>query len=282
MASAAVLLMTHFLDDGIVAQYRRLKAEAVGLDVFLLYNRSDDPAPGFPVPADVEVSSLCADKIRALGYPRKGLRLNARDVELFVMLFRRRHPDYAHYWIVEYDVDFSGRWSVLFDAFAASPADLLATTVHRFAVNPKWPNWNTVEGPLGPLPTSCLLRAFMPCCRLSGDALTALDRAYALGWSGHYEATVPTLVADAGLSIEDMGGEGEFVAAGNRNRFYTNTPANNHLAPGSFVFRPVRSSPGMQANLLWHPVKPTIASTGWETGKIRRLSRWINRRMASL
>lgn len=280
MASAAVLLMTHFLDDGIVAQYRRLRAEAAGLDVYLLYNRSDDPCPGYPVPAGVALVGVSAEKIRALGYPRKGRRLNARDVELFVMLFHRRHPNYTHYWVVEYDVAFTGRWSVLFDAFAASSADLLATTVHRFTVNPAWPNWSTVEGPVGPLPAACLLRAFMPCCRLSRAALTALDHAYALGWSGHYEATVPTLITTAGLAIEDLGGDGEFVAAGNRNRFYTNTPTNNQLAPGSFVFRPVRSSPGERPNFLWHPVKPAATPSGWATGRRRRLSRWLFRLLA--
>jgi hypothetical protein len=281
MANAAVLLMTHFIDDGIVAQYRRLAAEAANFDVFLLYNRSDDPKPGFLVPSDVTLSHFGAEHVRALGYPRKGRRLNARDVELFVLQFHRRHPAYVHYWVVEYDVAFSGPWGGLFGAFAGSTADLLATTVHRFAVNPRWPNWRSVQGPLGPPPVASLLRAFMPCCRFSREAFSVLDRAYAKGWTGHYEATVPTLLASAGLQIEDMGGDGEFVAAPNRNRFYTNTPASNHLAPGSFVFRPVLTSPGPQPNLLWHPVKPAAVSAGWITGRRQRLSRWMSRLLAN-
>ncbi|MBI5165600.1 MAG: hypothetical protein HY985_17060 [Magnetospirillum sp.] len=265
-----VLLMTHRLDGAILAGFRRLVEEA-GRTVVLLYNRGDDPRPGPWWPAGSFVFD--AADIRGLGFPAKGRRRSAWDVELFPLLYRRHHPEVDRVWVVEYDVAFTGRWHTLFDAFAASPADLLATTIHSHAANPGWDNWRTVSAPDGPVERRDLLRAFLPCCRLSAAAFAALETAYAAGWDGHYEATVPTLIARAGLSIEDIGGNGPFVAPGNENRFYTNTPAANSLAPGSFVFRPVREQPGPEPDRLWHPVKPPSVSEGWATGRRAALVR---------
>jgi hypothetical protein len=274
---SVILLMTHFLNGRIVAQARKLRAEAPEeTDVVVLYNRSDDPNPGYVLPPDIEVFAFGAENIRGLGYPRKGRRLNARDVELFVMHFHRRRPGYVHYWVVEYDVAFSGRWTVLFDAFADSDADLLATTLHRHAINPGWENWRSVSHPEGRPPSTTLLRAFMPFYRVSRHGLAVLDAAYSEGWTGHYESTVPTILHGKGLVLEDIGGDGEFVRPGNVNRFYTNNPGDNTLAPGSFVFRPVRVAPGPESDTLWHPVKPPTVSDGWTTGRRHLLSRWAS------
>lgn len=273
----AVLLMTHMLDGRIVGQYRRLTAEAgAGRDVHILYNRDDDPSPGYMPPEDVRVFSFRAGDVRAMGYPRKGRRLNARDVELFALLFMRRHPWYARAWVIEYDVEFTGQWSTLFDAFDDSPADLLGTTLHRYEINPHWENWRTVRPPKEGVPRERWMRAFLPCHRLTRAAAEALDQAYRKGWSGHYEATVPTVLAEAGLLLEDMGGDGEFVRPGNLNRFYTNTPSLNELSPGSFVFRPVRAAPGVEPDRLWHPVKAQCQQKGWATGRRATLSRWAS------
>jgi len=272
----AVLLMTHFLGGGIIDQYHRLAAEAGrGRDVVLLYNRGDDPKPGRFIPPAVAAFPFDADDVRGLGFPAKGRRPSAWDVELFALLFAARHPRYQRWWVVEYDVDFTGRWSALFDAFADDGADLLATTLHRHPVNPGWPNWKTVRAPEGRPPPETMVRGFLPCYRMTRRAADALQAAYLAGWRGHYEATVPTILDRSGLVIEDIGGDGEFVAEGNRNRFYTNNPAVDSLAPGSFVFRPVRAAPGGESGLLWHPVKPPSLANGWATGRRATLSRWL-------
>jgi len=74
----------------------------------------------------------------------------------------------------------------------------------------------------------------------------------------------------AGLVIEDFGGDGEFVASGNRNRFYTNAPSHCYLVPGSLVFRPMRIMPGLRRNHLWHPVKPLRDKLGGIQQQLQR------------
>lgn len=262
----AILLMTHFIDPMIVEHYRRLAAESGGRDVFVLLNKTDDVNPSFKPPPDLRIFEFTVDDLRALGYPFKGRRIRDKDIELFSVTFWKRHPEYERIWVVEYDVAFTGRWSDLFDHFAASPAALLATSVHRWAINPSWPNWSSVITPAGPpADFSNYVRAFMPLYRMSSEGYQALDAAYRAGWEGFYEGIVPRILLNAGLNIEDLGGDGEFVAPGNRNRFYSSTPADNTLSPGSFVFRPITAQPGPDPGRLWHPVKPpqAIHRTGW-------------------
>lgn len=262
----AVLLMTHFVDDHIVAQTRRLMAEVGERDVFVLLNKTDDVNPGYRRPPDIRVFDFTVADLRALGYPLKGRRIRDKDIELFAFPFFKARPDYDRVWVVEYDVVYTGRWGALFDHFAASDAALLATSLHRWAVNPDWPNWPSVQTPDGPpADLSGYIRAFMPFYRLSRAGFAALDRAYAAGWEGFYEGIVPRILLDAGLAVEDIGGDGEFVAPANRGRFYSSNPADNTLAPGTFVFRPIVARPGPAPDTLWHPVKPEQSThrTGW-------------------
>jgi hypothetical protein len=262
----AVLLMTHFIDPMIVGHYRRLVSESGGRDVFVLLNKTDDVNPSFNRPPDLKVFEFTVDDLRALGYPIKGRRIRDKDIELFSFTFWKRNPGYDRIWVVEYDVMFTGLWFELFNHFNTNPAALLATSIHRWAVNPSWPNWPSVITPHGPPPDlTNYIRAFMPLYRMSREGYAALDAAYKDGWEGFYEGIVPRILLDAGLTVEDIGGDGEFVAEGNRNRFYSSTPSDNTLSPGSFVFRPIFTHPGQEPGRLWHPVKPPQAThrTGW-------------------
>src|SRR5258708_43966 len=47
------------------------------------------------------------------------------NVDLVPMKFFLDRPDYNYYWIVEYDVRFSGAWPALFADLSFSAADLL-------------------------------------------------------------------------------------------------------------------------------------------------------------
>lgn len=276
----AVLLMTHFINDQIVGLYRRLVRESGGRDVFVLLNGTDNLDPDYPIPEDMRVFAFTVEDLRALNYPIKGRQIRDRDIELFSFTFWKAHPEYDRNWVVEYDVVFSGRWNELFDTFADTDAGLLATSIHHHGINPAWPNWPTVQPPednsgSGPARLEDMVRAFMPLYRMSREAYEVLDAAYARGWEGFYEAIVPAILMEAGLEVEDIGGDGEFVKPANRNRFYTSTPSNNCLSPGTFVFRPVMTEPGDQPSMLWHPVKPPTHQVGWPIKRRDKLVRRV-------
>lgn len=265
--SAVILLMAHFVDDDLLAGYRKIKADLAGRhDVVLLLNVTklhDTPE----IPPDVACHTFSAADVRALRYPGKS-DLTSPNVELFVVAYWKAQPDYDYYWGIEYDVKFSGSWDRVFAHFQDNDADLLGTSIHTRDFNPHWGNWGSLKSP-AVLGDDQMVRGFFPIFRISQRGLIALDAAYRQGWNGHFECSMPSAVAAAGLRLEDIGGDGPFVAPGNTNRFYTNTLLDPNLTPGSFVFRPTRTGVGAEPDLLWHPVKPPHIRQ-WETGRIKR------------
>ncbi len=113
--------------------------------------------------------------------------------------------------------------------------------------------------------------------RASRAAMAALDAAYRAGWTGHCEGAWPTFATRAGLSLADLGGDGPFTPARLRGRFYSNTPGDLYLAPGSFVFKPVLHRVGSKRDMLWHPVKPF-----WPRAELRQGVRDIRVELGAL
>ena len=181
---------------------------------------------------------LDAAELAALPYPVRLAFLDHDWVngccDLPVLWFYRQYPTYQHYWLVEYDVRYTGSWCSLFDELAASPADLLATTIHDrlHSSIPHW--WPSLLSPGLPLPASALIRAFLPFCRLTRQALTALDEGCASGWSGHSEVLWPTALRAAGFRLEEIGGDGPYTPQDRRGRHYTASADHWTLAPGTF------------------------------------------------
>lgn len=171
----------------------------------------------------------------------------------------------SHVWLCEYDVDFAGSWHELFGRFADNPADLLTSYLMFRRQQPKWPWWKSAGAPPE---VRRRVRSLNPLARLSPAALTAyVDATADDRWQGHYEFTLPTAVREAGLVLEDFGGEGSFVPPGRERTTYIGKSPQGRPQDLTFGFRPVRDhyfhedpeafeAPG----LLYHPVKPGVAA----------------------
>jgi len=216
-----------------------------------------------------EAFFLCGNEsFLALPYPtkcaREGWRLIPGNADLITLLFAVRRPDYDHYWGIEYDVHYEGDWSDFFAHFAASPADLLTTTIHWQRETPA----KTLPSPPFRSPSLAEYRqpdrlwAFLAIYRISRRGVAAIDAAYRAGGGGHHELTWPTIIAHAGLVLEDIGGNGAWVRPENVNRFYFNRKSSYSMSPGTFVFRPVLRRVLKRPNTLWHPLKPK-GQTPW-------------------
>jgi hypothetical protein len=209
------------------------------------------------VPPEVkDIILITPTQRRALEHPsRTGSNLWG-DIDRAILAFRKIHSEYDYYWIVENDVEFSGRWSELFNAFADNPSDLLCSNVHRQGTNPTWNWWESLVWPHDPKPE--LIRGFFPFARLSAQAIDTIIAAGQKGIDGFYEVAWPTVLHHYALVIEDIGGDGPFVQPANVNRWYTSTLTRDFLSPGTFVYRPTRFRPGREPSKLWHPVKPSL------------------------
>lgn len=268
MPRDAIIFLTHRGDRHVRRSYLRLCREAGIGDVYFAYNTDGRRIPR-AITALRPVVIMPEDHAQ-LGHPKRAVNgcFGAKgDPDRAVLAFYRKFPHYAYYWIVEYDVDFSGHWSDFFHSFNRNDADILCTNLHRRHVNPDWDWWDILV-----TPTSSTigvdgesLRGFFPIARLSNRMLRRIDEIGLAGWDGMYELIWPTVALQSGFAIEDFGGTGEFVRPGNENRWYTSNPSSRSLAPGSFIFRPSRLAPGRTPNKLWHPVK---------RGLVRHVIQW--------
>jgi len=262
MRRPCVAVISHVLNAPVRSVFERLRREApADHDVWMILS-TDDPTASIAGLDESDVVRISRDDIFRLGYPQKCREQDwsmAGNLDLVFLEFKRRMPDYGHYWFVEYDVHWEGIWSVLFEHFRASDAALLAATVQQIDEVPHkldpqaYPQY-VVPADL-PWERANTIKAFLPICRINHETLTALDEGYRRGLGGHYEFMVPCVAAQNGMPVEDFGGRGRYVKPENLDRFYFARGSAYTHSPGNFVFRPEQRVLARR-NTLWHPVKP--------------------------
>lgn len=196
------------------------------------------------------------DAIGTLGYPNKGaarpFKLIPGNSDLITLLFRKLQPQFEHYWFLEDDVEYTGDPAGLFDDLGQRESDLLAS--HLAPGYDEW-TYSTGRRTPGCDPDDTWL-IFLPFYRVSAHALDTIDAHYRKGWAGHHENMWPTILIHAGLTVTDIGGQGDYVAEADRNKHYYGIAHDRYDKRGSFGTRPILSWPGRRKNVLWHPVKP--------------------------
>jgi len=278
---SVILFRTHFWDAHCARHFAALR-DALGATHDLIaagYTRQP-----VAMPADVPHAFHGEAEVAALAYPALA-ELDPSHPEVFC--FFREFPNYRYYWMVEFDVHYTGDWAALVAELGESSADLLSTVVQRRAENPAWCFWPGLRAP--GLPEAAHVKGFTPLMRVSAAAMRAIDAAYQAGWAGHYEALWPTAIAAAGLTIEEIGGEGEFTPPARKGMYYTNSRFDPYLIPGSFVFRPSfrEEEIPLDPPLLWHPVKPASMYSPippppprtWRDHALLRPARLLKRRL---
>ena len=246
----AVLYRTHFINDEISNELRKLTTELVNQEVSLLFGPSKEVMPRLDWVRSLSVSD---QDLRELGYgygdtiSDDGWKFPVspimRHCEYPALWFFKNYPNYDYYWLVDYDVRFTGNWSIFFEAFSGKDKfDMLGTYVGSPVEFPNWVHWHKVDVPL-----ETRLKMFFSMVRFSNRALEFLDREYRKGRTGFCELICSSLLAEAGYSVGDFWGYPKFRVPGVETKFYTSD---------SFLWRPCFSVPGNEKNMLYHPVKP--------------------------
>jgi hypothetical protein len=253
-----VLFMAHYLSRTIVEQFHSLKKSCSGeFGLKMLYDnsRKDFDPSSFESRSDYFLYDVNDIERNYRLLNQSSRTIVPGNCTFPMLLFADAGAEFRYLWRVEYDARFSGDWRLFFESFESNDSDLLGTTIFRYDFRPDWNWWGSLKAPVNPLEKKWLLRGFFPVFRLSKKACAILSDSYQSGWSGHDEVSIPTILNYNECSIEDIGGDGEFVKPGNRNRFYTNTPSAAGLAPGTFVYHPHACSYPDIPNMLYHPVK---------------------------
>jgi hypothetical protein len=259
MSRTAVLLLTHVWAPGIEATFEALSntRNSPEIDAWLLL---DAITPGAKaLTARYKRHHLFDEaSLFNLTYPQMPGRKLIFHAHFPLLDFYRAHPQYDYYWVVEYDVRYTGQWERFFASFLGFDHDLITAHIRRYAQENRWCWWNTLQHPSKVIAREKYLRSLNVIYRLSNKALGYLHSAQSEGWRGHPEVTIPTLLLEAGFRLLDFGGEGEFTPPELRNRFYTAwTTASGRFSPfGTLRDLPARPRLGQSPNKLYHPIKP--------------------------
>lgn len=258
--NTCIIWQTHRLDDSALAEYVRLKAQCGDqFDTLVLYDNSRNDFRQPDEHPDIDFSLFDIhdlDQKYHLNRLRNPVSITPGNT-VFPLLDFSREQQYSYYWLIEYDVRYTGDWREFFSYFTSNESDLLGTTLYRHSFRPSWGWWKSLQAPrLSFLRAKNRVRGLFPVMRISAAGIRAYTKANRRGWKGHYEVCMPTVLKHYGLAIEDIGGDGEFVAEKNRNRFYTNTPEKSGLAPGTFVCPPAgQPISEVLPDKLYHAVK---------------------------
>lgn len=256
--STCGIFISHFRSDRVERHFERLKDETTGL---IQWHFVLNHGTHLELETDFEIQpagQLLPHRLREM-VQNGGIRGGFVDT-IFIPAAHSIGAGFL--WVMEYDVDFSGHWSQLFNQFQYDDSDLLTTSLTSRVQDPDWYWWDQAVAPEG-FDQSDMHRAFMPILRISAKyASVYASTIEHERWCGHYEFTIPTIAAHKGFTVQDIGGERYTNPEGWGEANYVNEPLHPNLTPGTFVFRPpfdfyFHEGPRRFKlnNKLYHPVK---------------------------
>lgn len=256
----AVLFVSHLINERYLERYLKLYNNLKGqYDVYWLF-QTDNGISDFTLREhDINVAGFTLDNLNELHYSPIGEHIIPGSVHFIIEHFYHMHPEYDYYWIIEYDVVFTGDWAYFIGEFTKSDADMIASYIEfRCEQNANWKWWDSLTFAANDkADIKRHVKAFTPIYRISNRALNFIDGFLKRpGNMGHCEAIIPTALYNNGFHIEDIGGTGEFVAPDCHNRFYVQDASINRC---TIRWRPTIHPEDIETfclpNKLFHPVK---------------------------
>ncbi|MDD1705763.1 MAG: DUF3405 domain-containing protein [Methanoregulaceae archaeon] len=210
-----------------------------------------------------------------LPYPRLERETLLDHVHFPLMDFYLTNPGYDYYWVVEFDVRYTGEWESFLRSFESFDHDLITSHIRHYHEEPSFGGWCTLQHPTETIDKATYLRSFNVIYRISNRALALIHGKQKNGWRGFAEVLFPTLLEISGYTLLDYGGDGEYTPPGLKNISYTSgSTRDGSLNPFCTVrWRPSRAKAGIRRNKIYHPVKPPSMMEPL-SNRIRFFTRW--------
>lgn len=213
-----------------------------------------------------------------LPYPRLDKELLWEHVHFFVLDFYLVHPEYDYYWVVEFDVRYTGEWESFLRFYETYDHDLITSHIRHFREEPFFWWYNTLQHPTETIDKERFLRSFNVIYRISNRALALIHEKQMSGWRGFFEVSYPTLLDVSGYTLLDFGGNSEYTPPGLKNTVYTSDSTSDGY-PSPFCtmrWRPSRVRAGIRRNKIYHPVKPRTTREPWGE-RVEFTKKWTKR-----
>ena len=253
------VFLTHTFDLKSKKEISRISRDLQGSCSFVVYY--DINAQEVPTECDVTLIPFDYQYISSKFPYSRGQTIIPGNIHLVDTELLTQFPNTSYFWIVEYDVRYSGSWKHFLKSFEASKADLLGCNIRFHHEERYWHWWKSFKNNLNPeinVDIKTLVRAFLPIARYSRRALETIRReCLQAGWAGHCEVLVPSLLLKEGLQIEEIGGDSYFTPISRKHFYYSPCRSKHGDLQGytSMRWRPVLVFWGLRKNRLYHPVK---------------------------
>ncbi len=250
----AILYVTHIYNEEIERQIVKLRDGSQTLAALYIGFQSEKLQ--LTPPGGINVFPFSIRELNGLGYRPWGCTLMDGNFHFVLLDFYLNHPGYDYYWLVEYDVRFSGDWKNYFRFFADKDEDFISAHIEEYEDRPQWMRWREIDLVNIRPDRRMLLHSFNPICRFSNRALALLHERCSLGDRGHNEVLMPTLFRYFGLKMSDFGGSGKYIYPGRPGLFYTDNPDDSCEDKCTHRFRPAHTGAIKPLpDMIYHPVK---------------------------
>lgn len=251
----ALLFLCHRTEKGFIDRYKALATSFSRYgEAYFVFDSTANPLPEhLKCLRHFEFSS---HSLKALGYKWLQDSLMPGHVHFPVLEFALKHPNYSHYWVVEYDVRFTGPWRLFFWLARRTAADFIATHLSHYNEQPFWYWWPTYSNPDKDHDVSSCVRFFGPLYRISRAAVEFVDAQLKAGCQGHQEVVIPSLLHEAGFSLMDLSRSGSFRGLSPWSLYTrSNRDVWGALVYSSMRFRPPMDFSGIRPFTFYHPIK---------------------------
>lgn len=275
----------------IVRFYHSLKAQVQDIDFHIVTYDAKANADTKELSLFDRISMLHttynARSLYSLSYPNRPnkdfttlTRLGYADLP--VLLFWRDHRNYRNFWVMEDDVEYTGQLGLLVKQIMERNGGVGLACTHLRKLPLHWEYIDIFSSGSDTLPRDMVKRVcFLPFFCVSNEALSAIDSAYARGWTGYNEMTWPMILDFSGVRIRDIGGNGPYTASHDWGTRYIDRSADNFSKLGSFGTMHIRLFRGRERDVLWHPVKRPGAFVKMRTKRVISIYRWYKLRLTS-
>ena len=254
---SVIVLVGHAMTDDLESKYYRIKKAFVKYgDVVLLLHWEEENGL-LKLPDEIDYVTFTVNDLNSLHYEPIYETIVPGSNHFALLWFYLKRPKYEYYWNIEYDVDFTGNWSILFDIYKECDADFISTHLKWFKEDMYWYWWNSYHGITFEVPYDKRIRSFNPIYRISNKGLEFLNAFLKAGNYGHHEVLIATALYHHGYKIQDFGGKGSFVPQGHEEYLYlvgdttdVHFPYGTMLHKGSFGKMPNK----FLTNKLIHPL----------------------------